>query len=523
MLLNSVIALPVSSSGHLVTVAESGYIQQQVDNEGYKVHEAGESDGDGRIPKATRDKIIKNFKYRINEVGSSIDKYIDGTEEKTLQKKEPEDNVDRLIAVIENTGYLSEYAYIYHIDFLFNAVLMCITIVCLIFTGVKLAGLLFDIMFVQIIAPLIVASDLNGSGRAKKIVQNILSTYIIFIVVILLLRLYLIVMQGVRTSAYGDNFAVVIMLTIGGAKFVVDGPDLIVQILGIDAGVKSGLGIMMGLQTAMQVGSGISRGASGLVHGVANAPKRFSGFIGDKVAAGQQTAAAPGIGGKVKAAVGNSGVGQAFKQAYSGHSQTNEGYSQAVENALEPNIHPVADMGDSIGRMGGHIANSGSAVLNTVDSIMEVGNKPAKEVAKNAFNKGKRAVANEVRTFAGAARTGYSEVRKRPSVSSSGTPSENTGAVKADNQIAEPVIANSNETFAQEELRSESDVKTFADIQQEEEHNIPNIVSGSEISTADNFEEREISQPQEEKHISRGSAFGKAEPPKTDKNKKEGE
>ena len=64
--------------------------------------------------------------------------------------------------------------YYYHIDFWSTFVLMIAVAICLIFSGIKIATTLFEIMFSQLITPFIIATDLNGSGRAKKAIQNML-------------------------------------------------------------------------------------------------------------------------------------------------------------------------------------------------------------------------------------------------------------------------------------------------------------------------------------------------------------
>lgn len=77
---------------------------------------------------------------------------------------------------------------------------------------------------------------------------------IILMIVVILFRLYLSVVWSVRESKYGDNFAVVLIVIIAGAKFVIDGPDILTKLFGIDAGVKSGAGAIMALSQATQMG-----------------------------------------------------------------------------------------------------------------------------------------------------------------------------------------------------------------------------------------------------------------------------
>ena len=77
-------------------------------------------------------------------------------------------SVEQIIRRNITSGYTVDCLYYYHIDFWSTFVLMLAVAICLIFSGIKIATTLFEIMFAQLITPFIIATDLNGSGRAKN-------------------------------------------------------------------------------------------------------------------------------------------------------------------------------------------------------------------------------------------------------------------------------------------------------------------------------------------------------------------
>lgn len=173
------------------------------------------------------------------------------TKEMQEAAKKDEPFTAALNSMLYVDGY--EEVYCYHLDFLPAFVLAVITLISMCFAMVKIVRLLFDLLIAQIVAPLIVASDFNGSGRAKQVVQNLISCNIVMIAVIFILRLYIYVLISAQDKNY--PFTVLIALTVGGAMFVIDGPDLIVKILGVDAGVKSGAAAIMSIRSASQIAS----------------------------------------------------------------------------------------------------------------------------------------------------------------------------------------------------------------------------------------------------------------------------
>jgi len=180
-----------------------------------------------------------------------------------------------------NDGYVSvpgddiyiemfdEAIYAYKYDFLMGLLLVIVTIVALFFAGFRVVGLLFDLVFNQIIAPIVFATDLQGSGRTKKMIENIVSTYLVFIIILVLVKIYL----SINLWAIGQytdlkDVFLKLFILVGSAKGLIDGPDIVVKLLGIDAGVKNGAAAMLGIQSAGR----FAASAVGMGANVKNAP-----------------------------------------------------------------------------------------------------------------------------------------------------------------------------------------------------------------------------------------------------------
>lgn len=252
-----------------------------------------------------------------------------------LDKYEPESTSESMTVLLKAIGtqYFDEYLYMYHFDFLKSLVMLLITSVCLIFAGFKIASLMFDVLFAQIVAPIALATDMTGSGRGKQVIMNLLGCNICYIVVIFILRLYVTVLNALYEQNY--SFLVVVFITFAGAKFVIDGPDLIVKLTGIDAGIKSGMSTLMGLRSAAQLTKGAVQGTVGL----AKAPFKLAGGIGKGI--GKGVAGAKAISNDIKNADSGRDKAKAATGAVLGHvpvlGSAVKGYKSGFSEAARAN------------------------------------------------------------------------------------------------------------------------------------------------------------------------------------------
>lgn len=316
------------------------------------------------------------------------------TQEMQEAAKKDEPFTAALNAMIYVDGY--EEVYCYYLDFLPTFILVVVTLISMCFAMVKIVRLLFDLLFAQIVAPLVVASDLSGSGRAKQVVQNLISCNIVMIAVVFILRLYIYVLISAQDKNY--PFTVMIALTVGGAMFVIDGPDLVVKILGVDAGVKSGAAAIMSIRSATQIaGSAVSNtsrtvgnivkkgnttaaAVAGGIAGVHSGMKSGADFGRNIVqnVATNSDGSYKNVGGKILSNT-FSGIGSAFGGIGGGIVGAGKGYmtgeneARNSQGAVSTAVHGVkgvytaATSNSSIGHSSNHTSsNAGSASTPTI-------------------------------------------------------------------------------------------------------------------------------------------------------------
>ena len=154
-----------------------------------------------------------------------------------------------------------ERVYAYDFDFFPTFIDMCIIIVCLVFALLKLCRMLWEIAFMHVLVPLVVATDAHGSGRAKRAIQHLISTFAILIIVLITLKLYISLIGEMHNI---ENLIARWGLILAGAHFVIDGSDFIIKMTGLDAGVKSGAATLLGLRSAAGMAAGVGHAAAGV-------------------------------------------------------------------------------------------------------------------------------------------------------------------------------------------------------------------------------------------------------------------
>lgn len=184
-------------------------------------------------------------------------------------------------------GWGAERLYAYQFDFVGTLLMLLIMIIALFFSAFKVGKTIYDLVVHEALAPVVFASDIQGAGRTKKFLQSLVSNYIILIMVLLLLRMYMTLMMWICSTDYGIWVKVFL---IGGASWgIIDGPDVILKILGVDAGTKSATGLLMGAAAVGSIAKNAGSTVSGAARAVSQVPQAAAG------AAGHVTGAAQGI------------------------------------------------------------------------------------------------------------------------------------------------------------------------------------------------------------------------------------
>ena len=221
--------------------------------------------------------IARQLNTYQNEIESEKDTEYDYTFTKLYTDADLEEDEDwkidafvRISKFLENGFTVTENVYKYDYDFVFGAIVLVSVLICLLSAGIRLVRLLLDIVFMQIIGPIVFASDLQESGRTKRLLSEVISSFIVIIIVLLLIKLYIIILLW--TFNQNISWITKLFIVFGGWRFTIDGPDIVTKICGIDAGVKSGQAALLGAYAAGRTVVGIGRGVS---HGVGHT---LSGF-----------------------------------------------------------------------------------------------------------------------------------------------------------------------------------------------------------------------------------------------------
>src|SRR5690625_2587247 len=180
-----------------------------------------------------------------------------------------------------NLGQQSYYRY--HVNWKIAISVLAVTAFALIITTLKIGRAMFDLAFHQIYAMFTASTDITGGQRLKKVLTEIVSTFAVIFVMIVLLKLFIIYAQWANDLEEEIGMVGVIILLIAGAWALIDAPDIVQRTLGIDAGLRSGWQAMAGAYAGTKIaGAGATMAGKG---------------AGKVVKAGGKTAGSAGAGG----------------------------------------------------------------------------------------------------------------------------------------------------------------------------------------------------------------------------------
>ncbi|MCT4778342.1 MULTISPECIES: pLS20_p028 family conjugation system transmembrane protein [Exiguobacterium] len=129
----------------------------------------------------------------------------------------------------------------------------------------KLARLSFELAFNYVLAILVAPADLHSGQKTKKVIQSILNTFLVIILIFVSIKLYTIGTAYLAETL--DEFAYLIAL-IAFSVALIDGPNVVERLFGIDAGLKRGWGVALGAYAA---GKGVTSAGAHAVSKVARA------------------------------------------------------------------------------------------------------------------------------------------------------------------------------------------------------------------------------------------------------------
>lgn len=151
-------------------------------------------------------------------------------------------------------GMFNEGYYRYNANFMIIIISLSITGVTLLCIALKVAGIIFELGFKKIFATLLAMADISDGRKLKAIVMDIVSSFTILMVTSVILKLYVIFVAFLGNKF--ESYSIINLVILAGVSWkVIDAPDIVERILGIDAGVKSNwASVIAGYEGAKGIG-----------------------------------------------------------------------------------------------------------------------------------------------------------------------------------------------------------------------------------------------------------------------------
>jgi len=203
----------------------------------------------------------------INEVFDSNEFRLGSTGEQISQSKLTWNGETMGSSKLDQSGveWNNQYYYRYQPNWLTIFVTLGIMGFTLFSIAYKLARLSFELAFNYVLAILVAPADLHSGQKTKKVIQSILNTFLVIILIFVSIKLYTIGTAYLAETL--DGFAYLIAL-IAFSVALIDGPNMVERLFGIDAGLKRGWGVALGAYAA---GKGVTSAGAHAISKVARA------------------------------------------------------------------------------------------------------------------------------------------------------------------------------------------------------------------------------------------------------------
>jgi len=197
--------------------------------------------------------LVKNL--RVNEVFDQNDFSLSDTGVKLSESFVMWDGQKAVLGELDQSGveWNNQYYYRYHPNWLTILVTLGVMGFTLFSIAYKLARLSFELAFNYVLAILVSPADLHSGQKTKKLIQSILNTFLVIILIFVSIKLYTIGTAYLADTL--DGLAYLIAL-IAFSAALIDGPNMVERLFGIDAGLKRGWGVALG---AYAVGKGTAK------------------------------------------------------------------------------------------------------------------------------------------------------------------------------------------------------------------------------------------------------------------------
>ena len=161
--------------------------------------------------------------------------------------------------------FLPENYYRWHVDWFTAIVTLSVMAFTMILISIKVAKLCFELGFNHIVALIMAYADISTGQRLKAIIKNIGSIFASLIMIFLSLRVYMYYTTFIDNNLEGLGYLIAL---IAGSLAVIDGPNIVQKLFGIDAGLKNAWHVAMGGYLASKtLGPPVKKAAGAITSG----------------------------------------------------------------------------------------------------------------------------------------------------------------------------------------------------------------------------------------------------------------
>lgn len=287
------------------------------------------------------------FKIDINQ---EIEKSF-GEKEIFKNKLDIDENSKETVVKLDS-GFLGigkEQYYRFNYSFIGIAIPLLCTVLTYILTSLKVVRLVFELGLVKILAIFYAFGDIANGRKIREILQHLLSTFVIIFATALLLHLYSGFIAWIDSQSL--NLYVKLMFIIGSSWAVIDGPNILERIFGIDSGVKSGWGVFMSIKEGASALNSMAKGASNLGKGIGKAlSSDMAKTVGEKALAGATAGAKfgadAGSKGLASVAGGLAGLAKGVPLEEEGNSTNKDTKNKSGDNIHSAESSPLNKQSD---------------------------------------------------------------------------------------------------------------------------------------------------------------------------------
>lgn len=272
------------------------------------------------------------------------------------------------------TDLLNTYYYRYEIDWLESFLEIISIAIIYLFFSYKVVRTLYEVVFSEILA-MLYSPNLTNGQKTIKILDGIKDSYIIMLLSLVSVRLYMIAIEYISGKNWNGFTKGMFLLFIAFA--VIDGPNLVQRITGLDAGLSDGMQKVMSAYYAGGMIAGAARGAGHIASGVAKGAGKFGKTIGGAVRNGSKNANVDALNGAMGAGAG-AGAAKAFNDNNEQNENRNEQKNDEGTQFNEANEDVTQNENGEAGN-GSYVSEDGKGSLDENADV--AGNKRAMDDA----------------------------------------------------------------------------------------------------------------------------------------------